>query len=65
MDQCEPILRARELPPDLLEWGSVKTHEARTVHLPRFLRDELPDLAERLDALRARTAPLARPSGAP
>jgi hypothetical protein len=43
----------------------VKTHEARTVHLPRFLRDELPDLAERLDALRARTAPLARPSGAP
>jgi integrase len=39
---------------------------AITLHVYGHLfPDELPDLAERLDALRARTAPPARPSGAP
>jgi integrase len=44
LDLLRGTVRVAEAAPEVagrLEWGSVKTHEARTVHLPRFLRDEL------------------------
>jgi integrase len=44
LDLLHGTVRVAEAAPEVaghLEWGSVKTHEARTVHLPRFLRDEL------------------------
>ncbi len=44
LDLLRGTVRVAEAAPEVagrLEWGSVKTHEARTTHLPRFLRDEL------------------------
>ena len=44
LDLLRGTVRVAEAAPEVagrLEWGGVKTHEARTVRLPRFLRDEL------------------------
>jgi integrase len=44
LDPLRGTVRVAEAAPEVagrLEWGSVKTHEARTVHLPRFLRNGL------------------------
>ena len=44
LDLLRGTVRVAEAAPEVaghLEWGSVKMHEARTVHIPRFLRDEL------------------------
>lgn len=44
LDLLRGTLRVAEAAPEVagrLEWGTVKTHEARTVLLTRFLRDEL------------------------
>ena len=44
LDLLRGTLRVAEAAPEVagrLAWGTVKTHEARTVHLPRFLREEL------------------------
>jgi integrase len=43
LDLLRGTVRVAEAPEvaGRLEWGGVKTHEARTVRLPRFLRDEL------------------------
>jgi integrase len=44
LDLLRGTVRVAEAAPEVagrLEWGGVKTHEARTVRLPRFLCDEL------------------------
>jgi integrase len=44
LDPLRGTVRVAEAAPEVagrLEWGGVKTHEARTVRLPRFLCDEL------------------------
>jgi integrase len=44
LDLLRGTARVAEAAPEVagrLRWGSVKTHEARTVRLPRFLREEL------------------------
>ena len=44
LDLLRGTVRVAEAAPEVagrLRWGSVKTHEARTVRLPRFLREEL------------------------
>jgi integrase len=44
IDLLRGTVRVAEAAPEVrgrLEWGGVKTHEARTVRLPRFLCDEL------------------------
>ena len=44
LDLLRGTVRVAEAAPEVagrLEWGGAKTHEARTVRLPRFLRDEL------------------------
>jgi integrase len=44
LDLLRGTVRIAEAAPEVagrLEWGGVKTHEARTVRLPRFLYDEL------------------------
>jgi integrase len=44
LDLLRGTVRVTEAAPEVagrLRWGSVKTHEARTVRLPRFLREEL------------------------
>jgi integrase len=44
LDLLRGAVRVAEAAPEVagrLEWGGVKTHEARTVRLPRFLCDEL------------------------
>jgi integrase len=44
LDLPRGTVRVAEAAPEVagrLEWGGVKTHEARTVRLPRFLCDEL------------------------
>jgi integrase len=44
LDLLRGTVRVTEAAPEVagrLEWGGVKTHEARTVRLPRFLCDEL------------------------
>jgi hypothetical protein len=68
LDLLRATLRVAEAAPEVagrLEWGTVKTHEARTVHLPKFLRDELaahlagrPHRSEALVFTAARGGPL-------
>lgn len=44
LDLLRGTVRITEAAPEVaghLKWGGVKTHEARTIHLPPFLRDEL------------------------
>jgi integrase len=44
LDLLRGTVRVAEAAPEVagrLEWGGIKTHEARTVRLPRFLCDEL------------------------
>jgi integrase len=66
LDLLRGTVRVAQAAPEVagrLEWGGVKTHEARTVRLPRFLCDELG--ATRRPAARPRRLGVHRAAGRP